>query len=217
MKETPSQKNKPKLFGVGINDVEYNVKLYEECPKVNGKRYQKLIWICPFYRKWQDMITRCYSEKSYPTYAECSVCEPWMRLSVFKAWMETHDWEGKQLDKDLLISGNNVYSPETCLFVEPRVNIFLVEHDKRRGKYPIGVSHATKGELYRAQCKSVETGKNTNLGGYDTPEKAHQVWLDFKLKQAYILASQQTDERVAKALIERYENYKINLDTTQFS
>lgn len=202
-----TQKNKPKLFGVGINDVDYNVKLYEEGPKVNGKRYQKLIWICPFYRKWQDMLSRCYSEQVYPTYIGCLVCESWLRLSVFKTWMMAQDWKNKQLDKDLLIPGNKVYSPDTCLFVESRVNSFIVEHDKRRGDYPIGVSYDKKGEFYRAQCKSVETGKNTNLGAYETPEEAHKVWLDFKLKQAYILAAEQTDERVARALIDRYENY----------
>lgn len=208
MSELQNRKNKPKLFGVGINDVDYSVKLYEEGPKINGKRYQKLIWICPFYRKWQDMLSRCYSEKRYPTYIECMVSEPWLRLSIFKAWMEQQDWEGKQLDKDLLIPGNKIYSPDTCLFVEPRVNSFLVEHNKRRGEYPIGVSYDANAELYRAQCKSVETGKNTNLGGYKTAEEAHEIWLDFKLKQAYILASQQTDERVVKALINRYENYQ---------
>lgn len=210
MKEVWKTKSETILFGVGINDVDYNVKLYEETSRVDGKRYQKLLWICPFYRKWQDMLSRCYSEKSYPTYTGCFVFEPWLRLSVFKAWMELQDWQGKQLDKDLLVKGNKVYSPDTCLFLEPRVNGFLVEHNKRRGKYPLGVSLDKRSNKFTAQCSSVESGKNTNLGRYDTPEEAHKVWLDFKLKQAYILASQQTDERIAKALIDRYENYKIH-------
>lgn len=207
MKEV-QKSNKVKLFGVGVNDVDYNVKLYEEHPKINGKRYQKLIWICPFYRKWQDMLSRCYSKTKYPTYLDCYVCEDWLTLSVFKDWMQTQNWEGKQLDKDLIIRGNKVYSPDTCLFLEPKVNSFLVEHNKRRGEWPLGVSYDPISDVYRAQCKSVETGKNTNLGGYETPEVAHGVWLDFKLKQAYVLASQQNDARVATALIERYTNYK---------
>lgn len=195
------------LFGIGKNDVDYNVKLYEELPKINGKRKQKLVWICPFYRKWQDMLTRCYSKTNYPTYDGCYVCEEWLALSKFKAWMETQDWEGKQLDKDLLVNGNKVYCPENCLFLEPRVNSFLVEHGKRRGEFPLGVSYDPRLNTYRAQCKSVVTGKNTNLGGFNSPEEAHQKWLDFKLEQAYILASQQSDERVSKALIQKYENY----------
>lgn len=54
----------------------------------------------------------------------------------------------------------------------------------------------------------METGKNKFLGYFDDPKLAHEAWLEFKLKQAYILAGKQSDERIAKALIARYENYE---------
>lgn len=41
----------------------------------------------------------------------------------------------------------------------------------------------------------------------ETAELAHKAWLQYKLEQARILATKQTDVRVAKALIDRYENY----------
>lgn len=50
----------------------------------------------------------------------CSVCEEWLTFSNFKRWMEQQDYEGKALDKDLLVSQNKTYSSETCVFV-PRI------------------------------------------------------------------------------------------------
>lgn len=45
--------------GFGINDADYNV--YITGSGDNGKR--KVIWVCPFYRKWIHMLERCYDQK----------------------------------------------------------------------------------------------------------------------------------------------------------
>lgn len=191
------------IFGVGINDVDYNVYSYEY---VDGK--EKVVWSCPFYVKWKSMLERCYYSKLYvPNYLDCEVCDDWLKLSLFKKWMETQDWEGKQLDKDLLVTGNRIYSPETCVFVERRVNSFLTESNAARGEYPIGVSWHKRWKKFAANCRSVITNKAVCLGYFKTPEEAHLAWLSFKLEQAHILASEQSDVRVAKALIDRYTNY----------
>lgn len=194
------------VHGFGINDADYNV--YITGSGDNGKR--KVIWVCPFYRKWIHMLERCYDQKlhnKFPTYVGCSVCKDWKSFSTFKAWMETQNWEGKHLDKDLLIKGNKIYSPNTCVFLDARINTFLTESGACRGKFPIGVSLERESGKYVAQCWSIELGKNKKIGRFKTPEEAHKAWLAFKLEQAYTLAAQQTDERVAKALVERYENY----------
>lgn len=193
------------IFGVGINDADYNVYKYET---VNGKTLR--VWICPFYQKWKDMLQRCYSEKFQkyrPTYVGCYTTPEWHYFMTFRSWMEKQDWEGKQLDKDLLFRGNKVYGPDTCVFVESRVNLFLGECTASRGEWPIGVTfHKVTGK-YQSQCLDFTTGKKKHLGLFDNPEKAYEVWLSFKLEQAYILAAEQTDPRIAKALIERYKNY----------
>lgn len=193
------------LSGVGINDANYNVYEYTV---VEGKT--KMIWCCPFYKTWGSMLVRCYSpkyQKLYPTYIGCSVTKEWHLFSNFKAWMEAQDWKGKHLDKDILFRGNKTYSPEACVFVDPRINTFLSENGAVRGEYPIGVCFHKRDEKYTAKCCSAESGKRKHLGYFDTAEEAHEAWLVFKLEQAKILASEQSDERIAKALIERYENY----------
>lgn len=156
------------------------------------------------------MFARCYSvnfQKRRPTYNNSIVSQEWHLFSKFKAWMETQDWQGKELDKDILTIGNKVYGPDTCVFIDRKVNSFILASDSARGIWPIGVYFDKTTSKFSSQCFSVVDGKKKNLGRYNTPEEAHKVWLDFKLKQAYILASEQKDERVAKALIDRYENF----------
>ena len=43
------------------------------------------------------------------------------------------------LDKDILIKGNKIYSPNTCLIVPERINTLFIKCDNSRGEYPIGV------------------------------------------------------------------------------
>jgi hypothetical protein len=186
------------IYGVGINDAEDSPWSYD----VDGK-----LLTCPYFERWRAMLQRCYCLKSYHTYKDCSVVEQWWTFTVFKSWMQTQDWEGKELDKDLLVRGNKVYGPNTCLFVTQAVNNFLLDCNKRRGEYPIGVYFEKARGKFKAVCCSVLDNKQKTLGRYGTPEQAHQAWLAFKVEQAYILANLQTDDRVAKALVDRYEKY----------
>lgn len=186
------------IFGVGINDADYNVA---RKGWVEGK--YKIVWACPFYLVWKEMIRRCYDvslHKRLPTYKNCTICKDWIYFSNFKDWMETQDWERKELDKDIIVAGNKFYSPETCVFVSSRVNLFIRER-KKNNSLPTGV-FLTKSGKYQA------TGNGKFLGYYETAEQAHQVWLNFKIEKAYELAEEQSDERVAKSLIDRYENYQ---------
>jgi hypothetical protein len=121
--------------------------------------------------------------------------------------MEEQDWEGKHLDKDLLVRGNKTYGPETCLFLEPKINTFLVEGVKNDGSFPTGVSKHRRKKKYSATCMSAATGRSTHLGYFETIEDAHKAWLSFKLEQAYIIAAAQTDIKISEALIDYYKNY----------
>ncbi|AUR92613.1 winged helix-turn-helix DNA-binding domain protein [Vibrio phage 1.174.O._10N.261.55.A8] len=77
------------------------------------------------YKTWVNMLGRCYDQKYQtrcPTYVGCSVCKEWHNFQNFAEWMATQDHDGKQLDKDIKVEGNKVYSPDTCTFVTPADN-----------------------------------------------------------------------------------------------
>lgn len=188
---------KATVYGVGINDADYPVQ-----PTVSGKKV-----ICQFYQKWQSMMQRCYSEKykqGKPTYAGCTVCAEWLKFSNFRAWMEAQDWKGKHLDKDLLVSGNKVYSPETCVFVTQQVNSFMNDHASVRGEFPTGVCWHIGKKKYESHCSNPFTKKYEHLGVYDCPNEAHLAWRRRKNEFACALADLQPDNRVAEALRVRY-------------
>ena len=197
--------------GVGVNNADYVVEKSETIGYVDGKRKRKQVWVCAYYQTWKSMIDRCYSAKCQernPTYKGCSVSEEWLTFSNFKSWMMDQDWEGKHLDKDLLVEGNKIYGPETCVFVSPAVNLFTTDRGNDGGKWLIGVCWDKGKKKFRAQCKNQFTGKQEHLGYFTSEQEAHEAWLKRKLELAHELAAIQTDERVAKALIARYTNYK---------
>lgn len=201
----------PRLVcGVGINDADYVVTKWETIRYADGKKKQRLVWVCPYYRTWNNMLNRCYSVKykdKNPTYKDCAVTREWLTFSNFRAWMVAQDWEGMQLDKDLLVEGNKAYSDKTCVFVSKAVNLFTTESGASRGEWMIGVNWNKSAGKFSASCSNPFTNKQENLGYFACEEEAHQTWLKRKLELAYLLAAEQTDERVAKALIERYTNY----------
>ena len=197
------------VYGVGINDADYVIKKFETI-EVDGKQKRRIVWICPYYRAWAHMLERCYSHKSQerrPTYKGCSVSEEWLTFSNFRRWMEKQDWEGMQLDKDILFEGNKVYSKETCVFVTKAVNMFTTDRGNDRGECLIGVDcHKASGK-FQSRCRNPFTKKGEYLGLFTCELEAHQEWLKRKLEFATLLAVEQTDSRVAKALISRYTNY----------
>lgn len=114
------------MCGIGINDLNGFVP-------VRSKAYQT----------WRNMIWRCYRinptsrEKSYQ---ECDVCEEWLYFSNFKKWFDKNYVFGYALDKDILIKGNKVYSPETCCFIPSEINLLIQDNKGRRSPYAKGVS-----------------------------------------------------------------------------
>ena len=73
------------------------------------------------YKTWSSMLKRCYSGK-YKTYYDCSVCDEWKNFQNFARWYEDNypsDGMKYDLDKDIKIDGNKIYSPDTCIFASP--------------------------------------------------------------------------------------------------
>ncbi len=82
-----------------------------------------------WYRKWHSMLSRCYLYSQFSKrkgYEDCYVCEEWHNFQNFAKWVEVNypkDGSNYELDKDIKIKGNKVYSPNTCLFVSKFENI----------------------------------------------------------------------------------------------
>ena len=208
---------KPKrlVYGVGNNDAGYDVVKWEESGYIDGKRKRKQVFGCPYYRAWRNMLRRCYSAKfkeSSPTYASCSVSREWHTFSNFRAWMVAQDWEDKHLDKDILFEGNKIYSTDTCVFVTRMVNNFTIDRGNDRGEWLIGVYWDKGTNKFRAQCSNPFSGEQEYLGLFDCEQQAHNAWARRKLELAHELSAIQTDQRVAKALIDRYSKQYIDKD-----
>lgn len=185
------------VYGAGLNDANYEI----------GKKVDGKLVICRFYSRWAHMISRCYNKKHHlkqPTYENCTVCEEWLSFSNFKAWMEQQDWEGKELDKDLLFIGNKLYSPETCVFVSSTTNGFTLDCRATKGDWPIGVSFHKFHNKFGARCQNPFIKKLEHLGYFECPQMAHEAWRKRKHELACQLADLQTDDRVANALRTRY-------------
>jgi hypothetical protein len=118
--------------------------------------------------------------------------------------MEQQDWRDKSLDKDIIVPGSKLYSPDTCAFVRATTNLFVTASDACRGDYPIGVDFHKPTGKYRAQCGNHFSGKNENLGYYSTPEEAHEAWRKRKHELAQLVAAKESDPRVVEALKKRY-------------
>ena len=202
------------VWGVGINDLPYRVQINEWVTKDGGKRIQKPVFRCKYYESWTSMLKRCYSKKDlerYPTYIGTSVCSEWVYASAFKEWMEKQDWDGKSLDKDIIVPGNKLYSPETCAFVLPATNNFVIASNASRGEYPIGVSLCKPTGRYKASCKNPFTEKREHLGYFSAPGDAQEAWRKRKHELAQLVAATEADQRVVEALKKRYsfeERYK---------
>lgn len=182
---------------IGNNDLESTMNF-----TMNGKRVRH-----PIYKTWDSMLARCYSQsyqQKYPSYAGCGVVKEWLNFSAFKAWMEIQDWEGKQLDKDLLVIGNKTYGPDTCVFISRQLNSFISDTRPANSAYPIGVRVDKIRGRFDARCRNPATLKQETLGRFDTAEEAHEEWRKRKHELACIYADQQTDPRVANALRTRY-------------
>ena len=158
------------------------------------------------YDRWKGMLRRCYDEKERyknSTYSDVTICDEWLNFQNFAEWWNTNyysiDDEKMQLDKDILVKGNKIYSPEYCIFVPQCINSLFVKRDQSRGDLPIGVGYDKKRNKYRAYCsikkKLVAIGNN-----YHTPEDAfYKGYKPFK-------------EKVIKEMADRYkENIPVKL------
>lgn len=123
------------------------------------------------------------------------------------------------LDKDILVLGNKIYSPDTCVMIPNYVNCLLTDTRKSRGSYPLGVSlkkkkKPTNRDRYQSYCHELD--KIVYLGYHDSPMEAHRAWQNQKIVSIEKTVEQyqrelSCDTRVINALHGRVEILKYDI------
>ena len=189
---------KPSMYGVGVLGGVVS----------NEERSSKV------YTSWSNMLKRCYSIKESAqrsSYEGCCVSNNFSNYQYFKNWYNNqigHDQDGWNLDKDLLVKGNKVYSEDFCVLLPKEINNALTQRKAYRGEHPVGVGYKPLRKQYRARCNKF--GKNVHLGWFSTAEDAFYAYK--KAKELYLkeLANKwrdQIDSRVYEALM----NYQVEI------
>ena len=159
------------------------------------------------FQLWKNMLKRCYSEVSFkksPSYEQCLTSETFNHYQQFKTWCNQQLGFGNtgwELDKDILVKGNKVYSEDTCCFVPKEINLLLVKHDKGRGNYSLGVDYHKSRKQFRARCSDKHLGWfNTELEAFHAYKQAKEAYI----KEVANKWKDQIDPRVYEALM-KYE------------
>ena len=169
------------------------------------------------YKSWSAMLKRCYSEKELlrrSTYKGVTVCKEWHNFQNFAQWFEDNynpeTMEGWHLDKDILVKGNKVYSPDTCCFVPIEINLLLNKNKTIRGDYLIGVSFDKSCNKFIAKFKKSKVKKQKFLGRFNILEEAFQAYKTAKeeyIKEVADEWKKLISEKVYQALI----NYQVEI------
>ena len=163
------------------------------------------------YKLWNQVRSRCFS-KSYKakdvSYIGCSISDNFLNFTFFFNWCNNQIGfgnEGWELDKDILVKGNKIYSEDTCCFVPSELNKLLLSHRRGRGEHPIGVSYCKLNKRFRASVR--KDMKKKTLGYYSTAEEAFYAYKQAKeahIKEVANKWKDQIDIRVYEALM-KYE------------
>ena len=196
----------PSVYGVGILGTKY--------PISEGGRDTKECAL------WKNMLKRCYNDdckKKQPTYEDCEASENFKYYEYFYEWCHSqigfgNDGNGNpfQLDKDLLVKGNKVYSENTCVFIPREVNSLLIKREASRGEYLIGVCWCSKDKAFIAQVRK-NKGKREWLGYFKTEIEAFNAYKTAKesfVKEQAEKWKGKIDNRAYNALM----NYTVNID-----
>ena len=192
----------PSVYGVGIVGTKYS-------STVNGV-------ITKEYYLWHNMLQRCYNgafKKKRPTYEGCEVSDKFKSYEYFYEWCQKQigfDNQGWQLDKDLLVKGNKVYSEDSCVFLPQEINSLLVKSNASRGEHLIGVCWDKAKKAFKAQVRK-NRGKSEHLGLFKTELEAFNVYKTAKesyLKEQANEWKSRIDDRAYNALM----NYQVEID-----
>ncbi len=156
---------KPAVFGVGfLGEGKHEAK------KTSNAKYNA----------WQGMLERCYCPKYQsrrPSYIGCTVTPEWHNFQNFGDWFDVNHIKGFQLDKDIKIKGNKVYSPEACQYVSGKDNSTKAQAKNFTLISPTGKTvkiynlkkFCLDNNLHRGNMSSVASGRRKSSQGWTKP------------------------------------------------
>ena len=145
------------------------------------------------YECWRGILRRVHDKQMLdrcPTYRDVTICEEWYNFQNFAKWYEENYYEVEgqmmHLDKDILVRGNRIYSPDTCIFVPRDINVVVITYNKKKSKLPVGVSMCSDNIGYVATCNN-DSG-NHYLGYFKTVYEASNTYKEHKRKTVIKMA-----------------------------
>lgn len=195
------------IFGVGMTGIKYPVK-------INNKNTKE-------YSTWYNMLRRCFDKKvkeRNSTYKDVTCCKEWLLFENFYEWLHSQEnfdkWinlNRSDIDKDILIKGNKIYSPDTCCLVPHNINGLFCKSNATRGNLPIGV-RLNKNKSYTAECCINNNNSQKFLGDYDTPEEAFYVYKEFKENLIKQIAQEEYNKgNITKKCYDAMMNYQVEI------
>ena len=172
--------------------------------KVNGKNLKS-------YQTWRDMLKRCYGGlEIYKSYEDISVCEEWHNYQNFAKWFEVNFYEIDEelhLDKDLLLKGSKIYSPESCLLVPKKINSVIINRKTKHEIFPTGVRFINNKYISRCQHNCVDK----RIGSFESIEEA---FLSYKIYKENILKdlAEKYKDKIPNKLYKALYNYQVEID-----
>lgn len=167
------------------------------------------------YNAWSAMINRSYNKKfkkKNQSYENVTCCKEWLLFENFYEWLheqenfdEWYNNENWHLDKDIIIKGNKVYSPNTCCLVPIYINSIFTKNNVKRGNLPIGVSLKTGTNKYVTACYGVYKES-------DTPEETFQAYKNAKESYIKQIAQEEYSKgNITKRCYEAMMNYEVEI------
>lgn len=160
------------------------------------------------YSKWANMMQRCYDDGTHklkPYYAPCTVDIEWHNYNNFRKWYKENAMGDKKLDldKDLLVQGNTVYSAETCTLIPHFTNTVF----ENRG---LDTSIVLKNSTGKYDVFMSILGKRVEVGTFDTEEEAKHGFIDYK--QNYIREfAEKSKGKVPEKTYKAMMNWKVEI------
>ena len=159
-------------------------------------------------RSWRGIIQRAYSvteRNSRPLTKDVVVCEEWHNFQNFAEWavsQKGYGLENFEIDKDLIVLGNSMYSKEYCCYLPREINTRL---PKRYGDFD-KVYYYEKEGVYKSFYND-ETKVKRCISGKDREQVSmlRKIAINKMIKCISEKYFEYLDEKVIARLCDYYE------------